>query len=334
VAVVGGAGDVDVADQRFEVMFILAMPDDRIDGFKEAWGRIGDSIVVVGGDGLWNCHVHTNDVGAAIEAALDLDGRPSRIRVTDLFDEVDVEHERREAAMLAPDSGTVPTGHTTADTVTTAVVAVSSGSGIASLLTDLGVRGIVRGGQTLNPSTAELLAAVEACPADQVVLLPNNSNIVPVARQVDALSAKTVRVVPTRTMPEALAAMVVYEADADAEANAEAMTAAIAEVRTGEVTQAVRSTSSPAGPIVEGDWIGIVRAGIAVVGTEVVDVTARLLAHLLADGGELVTVLVGADTPAETTAELLDRVATAHPGVDVEVHEGGQPLYPFLLGVE
>ena len=327
-AVVGGAGDVDVADQRFEVMFILAMADDRVEDMKEAWGRIGDSIVVVGGDGLWNCHVHTNDIGAAIEAALDRDGRPSRIRVTDLFDEVDAEHERREASMLAP------AAESEVGTVTTAVVAVSSGMGLAALLTDLGVRGIVQGGQTLNPSTAELLAAVESSPADQVVLLPNNSNIIPVARQVDALSDKAVRVVPTRTMPEALAALVVYEPDADADTNTEAMTAAAAAVRTGEVTHAVRATSSPVGPISEGDWIGIAREGIAVVGAEVVDVTARLLSHLLADGGELVTVIVGADAAADATEELLTRVTAAHPGIDIEVHEGGQPLYPFLLGVE
>jgi hypothetical protein len=333
-AVVGGPGEVDVADQRFEVMFILAMADARIDDFKASWGSIGDSIVVVGGDGLWNCHVHTNDVGAAIEAALDLDGRPSRIRVTDLFEEVDAEHERREAELL---EGVTSRGAPDApeqEAVTTAVVAVSSGRGLASLLTGLGVRGVVEGGQTLNPSTAELLAAVTAVAADEVVLLPNNSNIIPVARQVDALTTKTVRVVPTRTMPEALAALVVYEPDSDADSNLAAMSAAAEAVRTGEVTQAVRSTSSPVGPIAEGDWIGVVRGGIATVGTDVVDVTARLVDHLLVDGGELVTLIVGESADPGVTDALLARVAEAHPTVDVEVHEGGQPLYPYLLGVE
>lgn len=332
-AAVGGSDTVDVADQRFEVMFILSMADDRINDFKAAWGGIGDSIVVVGGDGLWNCHVHTNDVGAAIEVALDCDGRPSRIRVTDLFEEVGAEHERREAEHLGG-AVTVDHGETEQPAVTTAVVAVSSGRGLAMLLTGLGVRGIVEGGQTLNPSTAELLAAVGAVAADEVVLLPNNSNIIPVARQIDALTAKTVRVVPTRTMPEALAALVAYDSDSDADTNAEAMSAAAEAVHTGEVTQAVRATSSPAGPIAEGDWIGVVRSGIATVGGEVVDVTVRLVDHLLADGGELVTLIVGESADPEATAAVLDRVADAHPAVDVEVHEGGQPLYPYLLGVE
>lgn len=335
---IGGAGEVDVADQRYEVMFLVALADSRIDEFKEAWGRIGDSIVVVGGDGMWNCHVHTNDIGAAIEAALDCDGRPSRIRVTDLFEEVDAEHERREAAMVSDPIGADTHSQHVGDeqpSVTTAVVAVSSGRGLADLLTGLGVRGIVEGGQTLNPSTAELLAAVEQLDARQVVLLPNNSNIIPVARQVDALSERTVFVVPTRTMPEALAALVVYDPDADAATNAEVMTAAAEAVRTGEVTCAVRSTASPAGPIAEGDWIGIVRGGgIGVVGTELVDVATRLVEHLLAEGGELVTVLTGADADPAETGRVLERLAVSHPGVDVEVHDGGQPLYPYLFGVE
>ena len=335
---VGGAGEVDVADQRYEVMFLVALADSRIEEFKESWGRIGDSIVVVGGDGLWNCHVHTNDIGAAIEAALDCDGRPSRIRVTDLFEEVGAEHERREAAMVSEPPGSAAAiarpddGH---PPVTTAVVAVSSGPGLAELLSGLGVQGIVEGGQTLNPSTAELLAAVTDVNAEQVVILPNNSNIIPVARQVDALSERNVLVVPTRTMPEALAALVVYDPDVDASVNAEAMTAAVAAVRTGEVTKAVRSTSSPAGPIAEGDWIGIVRGGgIGVVGTEVVDVAVRLVGQLLADGGELVTIITGADAEPAETDRVLERLAAGHPGVDVEVHDGGQPLYPYLFGVE
>ena len=335
---VGGAGEVDVADQRYEVMFLVTLADSRIEEFKDAWGRIGDSIVVVGGDGLWNCHVHTNDIGAAIEAALDCDGRPSRIRVTDLFEEVDVEHERREAEMVTEALGSatqMPRAGAGLPPVTTAVVAVSSGPGLADLLSGLGVQGIVEGGQTLNPSTAELLATVAHVNAEQVVILPNNSNIIPVARQVDALSDRTVFVVPTRTMPEALAALVVYDPDADASVNAEAMTAAVEAVRTGEVTRAVRATSSAAGPIAEGDWIGIVRGGgISVVGTGVVDVAVRLVDHLLVEGGELVTVITGADADPAETDQVLERLALSHPGVDVEVHDGGQPLYPYLFGVE
>ncbi|MEY3618826.1 MAG: hypothetical protein RL726_1524, partial [Actinomycetota bacterium] len=170
--------ELSVADLRYEVMYFLHLDDDKIEAFKSDWGEIGDSIVVVGGDGLWNCHVHTNDIGAAIEAAIDLGGRPKQIRVTDLFEEVAERHAAHDAARSAAG---LPA-------VTTAVVAVCSGSGLEELFGQLGVQGIVTGGQTLNPSTAELLAAVEAVNAQQVIVLPNNKNIIPVAEQLDALT--------------------------------------------------------------------------------------------------------------------------------------------------
>jgi DAK2 domain fusion protein YloV len=195
-------GDDDVSDLRYEVMYFLDLVDDLIEDFKQGWGAIGGSIVVVGGDGIWNCHVHTNDVGAAVEVALDLGGRPRGIRVTDLFDEVGEEHAAREARMYGGEPPAIGL-----PAVTTAIVAVCSGDGLAELFWQLGVQGIVTGGQTMNPSTAELLEAVAHVNAREVVLLPNNKNIIPVAEQVNALTDKTVRVVPTQSMPEALAAL-------------------------------------------------------------------------------------------------------------------------------
>ncbi|MGB1728192.1 MAG: DAK2 domain-containing protein, partial [Ilumatobacteraceae bacterium] len=236
-------------------MYFLDLDDARIDEFKESWGAIGDSIVVVGGDGLWNCHVHTNEIGAAIEAALSLDGRPREIRVTDLFSEVAEEHERRESEMTGGPHTRTRDG-AGLPRVTTAVVAVCSGDGLAELFSNLRVQGIVTGGQTLNPSTAELLETVDRVNADQVIILPNNKNIIPVAEQVDALSGRTVRVVPTVSMPEALAALVVYDPESDADDNVSEMTEAVASVTTGEVTRAVRDTKTDIGEVAEGDWIG------------------------------------------------------------------------------
>ena len=204
------AEGVDVSELRYEVMYFLDLPDASIDAFKQGWGAIGDSIVVVGGDGLWNCHVHTNAIGAAIEVALDLGGRPRQIRVTDLFEEVADEHAAREAQLGGTARPAAPAA-TVLPAVTCAIVAVASGDGLVELFGQLGVQGVVTGGQTLNPSTAELLAAVEAVNAQQVVVLPNNKNIIAVAEQLDALTTKRVVVVPTRSMPEALAALVVYD---------------------------------------------------------------------------------------------------------------------------
>ncbi len=327
-------GELDVSEQRYEVMYLCDLADEHIEAFKQGWGAIGDSIVVVGGDGIWNCHVHTNDIGAAIEVALDLDGRPRQIRVTDLFEEMAVEHAARESSMHAAPPAAAGAG---ADlpAVTTAVVAVSSGPGISELFTELGVQAVVAGGQTLNPSTAELLEAVERVNADHVVVLPSNKNIIPVAEQLDALTTRTVRVVPTTSMPEGIAALMAYDPEADAPSNTMAMRRAADAVRAGEVTRAVRATTTPAGPVAEGDWMGIVRGdGIVAVAREQDDAIAALLDHLVVDGCELVTVLGGVDATDEMTATIEAWLAEHRPGVEVEVHDGGQPLYPYLFGVE
>ena len=326
-------GGVDVSELRYEVMYFLHLDDGKIQNFKQDWGEIGDSIVVVGGEGIWNCHVHTNDIGAAIEVAIDLGGRPKQIRVTDLFEEMAEEHAHREAELLA--GSHAPKAGAGLPPVTCAIVAVSSGDGLSELFAALGVQGVVTGGQTLNPSTAELLSAVEAVHAQQVVVLPNNKNIIPVAQQLDALTTKTVFVVPTKSMPEALAALVVYDPEADAVVNAEEMSQAAESMATGEVTQAVRATNSDAGPIEEGDWIGIVRGdGIVVVSGTLDGATVALLEHLVEPGREIVTVVEGRDASSGHTDVIHAWLDERRPGVQVEVHHGGQPLYPYLFGVE
>ena len=333
-------GAVDVSELRYEVMFLLDLDDARHRDFMEAWGRIGDSIVVVGGEGLYNCHIHTNDIGAAIEAPLDLGGRPRAIRITDLFEEVADEHAKREAELGVDADDVVHPGRPAAHysslpPVTCAVVAVASGDGIAELFGQLGVHGVISGGQTLNPSTAELLDAVERMNAQQIILLPNNKNIIPVANQVGELTKKDVRVVPTCSMPEALAALVVYDPEVSAEHNAREMGAAADSVATGEVTQAVRDTDSDAGTITTGDWIGIVRGdGIVAIGGTWRAAATQLLEHLVTPEREIVTVLEGDGVSASMTEEIVAWMAENRPDVTVEVHRGGQPLYPYLFGVE
>ena len=324
-----GAG-VDVSELRYEVMFLLEIDDSKSREFKLKWGEIGDSIVVVGGDGLYNCHVHTNDIGAAIEAPILLGGRPHQIRVTDLFEEVAEEHEKREAQIGAPTSN-----YTALPAVTCAVVAVASGDGIAEIFGNLGVHGVVTGGQTLNPSTQELLDAVEHMNASQVVILPNNKNIIPVAQQVDGLTKKDVRVVPTCSMPEALAALVAYDPAASAEHNGTAMAKAAAAVVTGEITTAVRDTKTDAGAVKAGDTIGLVRGdGVVAIAPDVFECATALLKHIVTDNRELLTIIVGVDATADTTERIVAWAGEHFPAVASEVHRGGQPLYPYLFGVE
>ena len=333
-----GANDgvVDVSELRYEVMFLLNIEDAKSKAFMEAWGKIGDSIVVVGGDGLYNCHVHTNDIGAAIEAPLELGGKPFKIRVTDLFEEVAEEHAQREAELGV--ANTTPVRRPAVKQlppVNCAVVAVCSGDGLAELFGQMNVQGVVTGGQTMNPSTAELLDAVEHMNAQQVVILPNNKNIIPVANQINALTKKDVRVVPTCSMAEALAALVFYDPEADAAVNAEAMTGAAEAVATGEITQAVRDTNTDVGPVKNGDWIGLVRGdGVVAVGGTMVAATTQLLDTLITPGRELLTMITGDLATSRQIEEVIAYLSENHPDVEVEVHAGGQPLYPFLFGVE
>ena len=336
-------GTVDVSELRYEVMFLLEIDDTKSHAFKQKWGGIGDSIVVVGGEGLYNCHIHTNDIGAAIEAPISLGGRPHQIRVTDLFEEVAEEHEKREAQLAAPSgSDAVAHGgkphfktHAALPEVTCAVVAVASGDGIAELFGQLGVHGVVTGGQTLNPSTQELLDAVEHMNAQQVVILPNNKNIIPVAQQLDGLTKKEVRVVPTCSMPEALAALVAYDPEASAEHNGGAMAKAAAAVITGEVTTAVRDTKTDAGSVTAGDSIGLVRGdGVVAIATNVFDCSTALLKHIVTDDRELLTIITGVDARSDETARIEAWVGEHFPSITCEIHRGGQPLYPYLFGVE
>jgi DAK2 domain fusion protein YloV len=320
------AGD-DISGLRYEVMYLLEGQDATMPAFRESWGAIGDSIVIVGGDGLWNCHIHTNDIGAAVEAGIEA-GRPRNLRVTDLFEQVEEERWVRDAIdPYVPDAES-------AERVATGVVAVGVGSGVQRLLKSLGVQQVVAGGQSMNPSTAQILEAVEGCSADTVVVLPNNKNIVPVAQQVDALSTKQVTVVPTKSVPEALAALVEYDPNASLDANERAMVCALERVRTGEVTRAVRDAVSDAGHIAAGDWIALSRDGIVAATDSPADAVCKLLAELVDDESEIITVLVGSDAPATETQRIREHIEFQFPHVEVEFHDGGQPLYPYLVGVE
>jgi DAK2 domain fusion protein YloV len=319
-----------VGDLRYEVMYFLEADDAAIPHFKDVWAGIGDSIVVVGGDGMWNCHIHTDDIGAAIEAALDA-GRPCKIRVTDLMEQVAEERWVREATGAGEVVAEPPHA---SEPVTTAVVAVAAGNGIKRIFYSLGVQGIVAGGQSMNPSTAELLELVERVPADQVVVLPNNKNIIPVAEQVDAQTAKSVKVVPTRGVAEAFAALMAYDPEAPVAENAKEMAALAANVLAGEVTQAVRDSSCDLGPIRDGDYLGLANDGIRAVSPTVGEAAITLLESLVTDEHEIVTVIEGDGSSPAVTREVTEWLGENRPDVAAEVHHGGQPLYPYLFGIE
>jgi uncharacterized protein len=313
---------------RYEVMYLLEAPDELIPAFREVWAGLGDSIVVVGGDGIWNCHIHTDDIGASIEAALEA-GRPRQVRVTDLFEQVEEERWVRDAA------GTSAEEEPPEEPAVCSVVAVCTGEGIRRIFRSLGVHHVVSGGQSMNPSTADLLEAIDAARGEQVVILPNNKNIVPVAEQAALQAAKPVRVIPTRGIQEGFAALLEYDPDGDANSNVGLMSESASRVVAGEITRAVRSSACEAGPIAEGDYLGLSRRGIEVVDPDLAGASIALLERLIdRDHHEIVTIIAGDGSAAASTRRITEWMDQAHPDVAAEVHHGGQPLYPYLFSIE
>jgi len=332
VGVATGARADDVADLRYEVMFFLEAPDEAVPAFRSVWATCGGSIVIVGGDGLYNCHIHTDDIGSAIEAAIEI-GRPRRIRVTDLAEQVEEERWVREAA----ESGQQQ--EPPLEPVTCAVVAVCAGEGVKRIFRSLGAHQLVAGGQSANPSTAEILDAIDAAAAEQVVVLPNNPNVVPVAEQAAAHARKKVRVVPTAGIPEGFAALLDYDPEADVDTNADNMADAAARVVAGEVAQASRDAVTGAGPVRAGDWLGVSREGIEVVApapSTAADAAIALLDVLVSrdEEYEIVTILEGEGAHTADTRRIVAWLSENRPGVSSDVHHGGQPLYPYLFSIE
>ena len=314
-----------VADLRYEVMYLLHADDESTgDQLRDTWADLGDSIVVVGGGGVWNCHIHTDDIGPAVEAGISL-GRPERIKITDLLDQAATEAFHR-APRFEPlvEFAEAAVG----------VVPVGVGAGIVGLFRDAGAQGMVTGGQTMNPSVRDVLEVVDHVESKDVIVLPNNKNIVPVAEQLDALTTKRVHVVRTQSVPEGLAAMLAYLPGGDPEATVAAMAAAAADVTAGEVTMAVRDATTPAGSITEGDWLGIVSGDVEVIAADCADAAWQVLDRMVEGESEVVTIITGSEADEAMTDVITSRFSVAHPGISVEVVSGEQPLYPYLFGVE
>ncbi len=310
----------------YEVQFLLRdAADESIAGLKHTLGTLGDSLVVVGGEGLFNVHVHVNDVGAAIEAGVAA-GRPFRITVTHFADQV-----RADQDIPAPgaDGEVRRTGRR--------VVAVVPGDGIAALFRRAGAA-VVAGGPTANPSTQEVLDAILATGAGQVVVLPNDPNVRAVAQAaasqaIDRTGVEVV-VVPTRSVLQGLVALSVADPDEPLAADVVAMTSAADGTRWAEITTAVRASETVAGPCQVGDALGLVAGAVVLVGADVEQAARDVLATLLAEGGELVTVVLGEPAAAGAGERLAAYLRAEHPTVEVQLLDGGQPHYPFLLGVE
>jgi uncharacterized protein len=311
------SGDLTADGPSYEVMFLLDADDGRIPAMRAALAALGDSLVVVGGEGLWNVHVHVDDVGAAIEAGIEA-GRPHRVRVTHFAEQV-----ARRAPAAAERSGR-------------AVVVVAAGAGLGQLFEEAGAT-VLAGGPGRRPSTGQILDAIVSTGAAEVIVLPNDRDSVAAAqaaaREVREQTEIRVAVIGTRAQVQGLAALAVHEPGRPFEQDVLEMTAAARHARSGAVTVAVRQAMTSAGPCEPGDVLGAIEGDFVLVGEDLFEVAVAVVERLLGGGGELVTLVGGADGD-----DLAERCAvylrSAHPTVDVVVYEGGQQGYPLLLGVE
>jgi DAK2 domain fusion protein YloV len=323
-----GRGSLEFA---FEVQFLFEAPDSKADDYRGVLQEYGDCVLVVGGGGLYNVHVHTNDVGGVIEEALER-GRPRKIDVTHLEGQVADQHEAAILAKMQQDEDV------STPSAAYGVVAVTAGDGIREIFKSLGVTGLVPGGQTFNPSAEEIIVGIRQTHAEQVIVLPNNRNVIASARNaaeiaVDDGLAKRVEVVPTESPLQAFTALVAFDADAKLDDNVAAMTKDALATKHAEVAYAVRAATTSVGPVHEGQCIGLAGGDVTVVADDAHDAVVAVLDATLAPGDSLVTLVYGADIDEWSAHELGKRVGERF-GVEVEVHHGGQPHYPFLIGVE
>ena len=311
--------------------------EDDVNRFRTRLTRIGDCVVVVGDFSLVKVHVHTNEPGKALQYACEL-GELVNLKIDNMAEErrerlrqaeeaqkaADLKHQQEEADQEAAQEELKDYG----------MVAVSLGEGFSGIFTDLGVDHIVEGGQTMNPSIEDILEAVAGVGAKTVFVLPNNSNVILAASQAAELSDREVVVLPTKNVAMGIGAVIAFNPEASVEENREAMTAAAEQVKTGQITFAVRDMVFEDKEIKEGDIIGIHNGRIEVVVRSIHDIAIELTQHVVEDGDSLITIYYGQDTKEEDANALGEEIAALFADLDVEVQYGGQPLYYYLISAE
>jgi DAK2 domain fusion protein YloV len=280
--------------------------------------RKGESLIVVGDDSAVRIHIHTLTPGNIISVASKL-GTLHQVSVRNMDEQHQDFLEMQKEKMPTTD---------------TAVIAVASGDGLNDVFGSLGAAAVVPGGQTMNPSTKDILQTVEATPSDNVIILPNNKNIIATANQVQSLTQKKIKVVPTRTIPQGVVALLAFDYEADFKANAEIMEKALASVKTIEVTRSVRATRINGLKIRRKQPIGLLDGELIAVGDTNLEVVKQVLSKLDMDEAEVVTIYYGAETEAAEAEEINARITKKYPKLQVEVIRGGQPHYSYIISVE
>lgn len=320
--------DIDTSDIKYGYCteFFIKSSNGDPDKFRDFIKDYGDSIAVVGTDTLIKVHIHTNTPGTVLNEAMKL-GELSRIKIDNMREQ----HRSLsdEFTHDEPKQETAP-----AEEKEYGLITVAMGDGIRDIFKDLGVDIIIEGGQTMNPSTQDILEAVEKINAKNIIILPNNGNIVMAAQQAKDISKKNVYVVPTKSIPQGITAVIALNTELTPEENIEEMTSAIGNVKTGQVTYAVRDTVVNDVDIKEGNIIGMYNGRLVKSGAELDTVTKELLDEMMDEDSELVTILYGKDASEDSAQELAGYLEENYPDCEVTINYGGQPLYYYILSVE
>ena len=300
--------------------------EEDIDKLKSKLENLGDSIVVVGDTDLIKVHVHTNMPGKALQLGLRF-GELSGIKIDNM-------REQHRHVIMTGQQERTEENTNIKNAKEHAVIAVAMGEGISTIFKDLAVDYIIEGGQTMNPSIEDILKAVDAANAKNVFVLPNNSNIILSAKQAKEISDKNIIVIPTKSIPQGLAAILAFNPESDVDSNTANMTEAMEYVKSGQVTYAVRNSEYNGISINKDDIIGLVDGEIVVAGNDVNNTTISLLEKMLDEDSEIVTLLYGQDVEADQAEEIAEYIEDQYPDLDIEVHFGGQPLYYYIISVE
>ncbi len=313
--------------------FMINTVNGDTESFRDELAIFGDSLLVVGGEGLIKVHVHTNNPGQVLEKAL-LVGELSDIKI----DNMRYQHEevllKDELNSIRDNPEVDQTIEKTIEKQKYSVVAISVGEGIDRLFKDLNVDVLVSGGKTMNPSTEDIISAIDKTNGDHVIILPNNSNIILAAQQAKTLSDRSIIIIPTKTIPQGIAALLAMDPEKDPEYNVDIMSEAIKNVITGQVTFAVRGTEFNGTEISKGDIIGLSDKDILSAGTDINEVSKKLIDKLMDKEMSIITLMYGEDISEETANELADLLTESYPDMDIEVIHGGQPLYYYIFAIE
>ncbi len=323
-------GRVTVEEEfGYEVVFLLRGSNLDVEGIRQAIVDMGGvSTVVAGDEKMLKVHTHTLTPGKILDYGVSL-GSLLDINIENL-QEQSLTYEAESKAEHAAD--TLTYSHTYLTHIAT--VAVVSGSGFEKVFQGLGVNTIVAGGQTMNPSIEELLAAVEEVPADKVILLPNNSNVILSAQQVTGLTTKDVYVIPCRTLPQGIAALLSFNFDDNFKTNCQTMTEATKHIQTAEITTAIRSVQIDGIHVREGDFIGLINGNLSIAGQNMTQVISDTLQRINIDNYEIVTIYYGKDVREEEAQQTAERIKKQYSQLEIEVVNGGQPYYAYILSAE